>query len=323
MTSREKGEQGSELENDIPVTLAPDEAPDDGIEKAEEAPTEAEVLAALDPDPNWAAEDQAAFRELQKVTGGRDYAQRWADQWKKTQGYVTQRDQEYATLRRAFEPIYHTLQPAVQQWQQRGLNPVQGLQELLDWSFKLARSPKETLLALAQQYQINPADLALGVQGFDEPPNRELEEIKRQTIEVQRSQAEIRHAMQQRQMAEYNQQVEHALNELSAFEAEKDDSGTLKHPHVNEVGESMIRLMESGQAQSYAQAYEMAAWANPAIRARMLEDKAKREAKERAQAAKKAAETNSNAARAGKGKTEIGGDLDSVVRAVVTRHTTA
>jgi hypothetical protein len=58
--------------------------------------------------------------------------------------------------------------------------------------------------------------------------------------------------------------------QIDSFADEKDAQGNLKHPHFDAVLEHMIELYRANPERDLQQAYDMAIWAVPSIRANLI-----------------------------------------------------
>lgn len=124
----------------------------------------------------------------------------------------------------------------------------------------------------------------------------------------------------QNQQLTAQQQVNDQLNsQIEAFKADP------SHSHFDDVKGHMAALLQAGQAQNLADAYEQAVFANPTTRALMLQQQeaAKREeAAQRAQVARKAASVNVRNRPTGPATKPIG-SMDDTIRDEYRRLTGA
>ncbi len=85
-----------------------------------------------------------------------------------------------------------------------------------------------------------------------------------------------------------DQQASRAKQALDDFVSAKDDSGSLKHPYLEEVRADMVPLLENGISQTLEDAYERAIWSNKAVRDKIIAAQAKAEIDAKAAEAAKA-----------------------------------
>ena len=83
----------------------------------------------------------------------------------------------------------------------------------------------------------------------------------------------------QQQTQQQNQQVASTQSMIDQFAQAKDEQGNLKHPHFASVRDTMGVLINSGKAQGLDQAYEMAIYSDPKLRAEMIQEQVKAEQK--------------------------------------------
>ena len=137
---------------------------------------------------------------------------------------------------------------------------------------------KQILLTTARQYNVD-----LGIPLQQGPVDPQIAALQREVSELRQArQAEI----QQRQTQE-STVIQSALDDFLA------EPGI---EHFEQLKPAMAALLQSGAAQTYREAYDKAAWADPDIRSTLLasqqreaEDKRVAEAKAKADAAKRAA----------------------------------
>lgn len=266
--------------NDLPDTLpdtAPDVTPDAGLApEAELAP-----LPALEAPAMWNAKFKESFGTLAGNPDQRAIAEAWLNQYKESQGYTTKKEQEFADLRKQFDPIRETLQPYEQYWQRQGMDTRQGLSQILGWGQALTSNPKETILELAKLYQVDLAE-ATAAQPYVDPAYQNLE---RQFQQVQQQ-------LQQVQQYPQQQQRTQMLEQLKAFETATDEQGNPKNPHFTRVYDRMLGLARGGLVKDINDAYAKAVGMDDELQAELSQAKEQERAVARAAEAKKAAEAS-------------------------------
>ena len=92
---------------------------------------------------------------------------------------------------------------------------------------------------------------------------------------MQQQIAQLQGTIQNQQQQAQNMQKQEVQTLIDNFQTAKDEDGNLKHPHFEAVQNQMAALVGSGQAKDIAEAYDMAVFANPSTRAKVLEEQAK------------------------------------------------
>jgi hypothetical protein len=173
-------------------------------------------------------------------------------------------------------------QPYLGLLQAKGQNPQSATRYLLNAYATLATgspSQKAQFFAqLAQEHGIDVAGIALnGVP----PENPEIVELRNQIAALQRN---VTSTVQQHQHAESSQ----INSAISAFAADP------AHKHFEAVRLTMGALLKEGQAKDLQEAYDMAVWTVPEVRASLISQREAQETEKRkaeAEAAQRAAVT--------------------------------
>lgn len=252
----------------------------------------ASPLPALEAPPMWGAKYKEVFSKLAGTPEQREYAETWLNHWKEQQGYTTKKEQEFAELRKQFDPIRETLQPYEGYWQRQGMDTRQGLSQLLGWGQALASNPKQTLMELAKLYQVDLAE-AVAAQPYVDPAFQQLEQRYQQ----------LEQRLQQVQQYPQQEQQNRVLEQLKAFETATDEQGNPKHPYYSRVFDQMVGLARGGLTQSIEDAYAKAVALNPEIQAEITQKRDAEAAAARAAEAKKAAEASRTV------RSKAGGDV--------------
>ena len=226
----------------------------------------------------WKQPYRDAFGKYASNPEYRDLLSNWQGQWKETQGYITQRDQEYADYRKRFEPLHEVLSPYEQHWRQQGMDTVAGVRQLVSYAEALAKNPQAVIPQLAQMYGVDLQSL-VAEQPYIDPQVSALQQ------QVQRMQQ----AEHQRTQAAQQQQYHRLTEEIRAFETAADEQGNLKAPHFQRVYNTMVALANGGAAKSLQEAYDKAVVLDPELQAEIAEARAKQDAAARAAEAAKAA----------------------------------
>lgn len=253
---------------------------------------QAAVEAALElPGGKWTDEQKQLYGKLGSLPEGRTYQQFINDVYKSMQGDYTRKTQEVANFRREYDQFQQMLQPYLPQWQRAGVQPLQGMQQVLGWAQYVASNPKQGLLELAKTYGVDLSE-AVQEQPYVDPAVQSLQQKLSQFEQNQHY---------QRVQAEQAQQAQ-ILAEIQAFEEAQDESGNPAHPHFRDVYDDMIVLLQSGRFKDLQSAYDYATYGNRDVRTRLAEQAAKQDAAKRAAEAQKAVEASKSVSSKSGGK---------------------
>lgn len=229
----------------------------------------------------WKQPYRDAFGRYASNPEYRDLLTKWQEQWKEQEGYVTQRNQEYADFRKGSEPLLDVIKPYTQYWAQQGLSPAQGVTQVLSYAEALANDPATVIPQLAEMYGVDLRQL-VAEQPYVDP---EVAALKRQLAEFQQAQQSFGQQQQQ-------QQHNRIAQEIQAFQSAVDEQGNPKAPHFDRVFDRMLGLARGGLAQGIEDAYRMAVSLDSDLQAEIAQSNAAREAAARAAEAKKAVEAS-------------------------------
>ncbi len=271
-----------EEQSEEPVAEAGEQAETEDTVQPEEA--EAETEGEPEPRPSiefpnsWTAEQREHWAAIPPAT--QEYI---VEREKQAHGQISRMGQELSALR----PVTDAFQQYQQTFARHGLTPMQGVNELLKAQEQLDRDPAGTLLAIAQRYGIDFTQLANGTtdQGEVSP---QVEYLKRQVQSLESKMTASEQMTREQQEQEYQAEVARATDELKR-------SGIEQKPHYEELKPAIANYIATGQAQTFEEAYDKAAWADPNARKSLLDaqKKADLDAKAKAAAdAKKAAKVN-------------------------------
>jgi len=197
--------------------------------------------------------------------------------------------------------------PHMQTIQSLGATPAQAVGELLKADHALRYgSPEEKVAKLHQLAR----DYGIALQ-----PNGEGQQIDPGLQAMQAELRQLRNFVETIQNGQVQQVEQTANSQVAQFAADP------KHEHFAHVREHMAALIQAGQAQDLASAYEMAVWMNPATRAQLLakqQAEAVAEATRKAQAAKEAASVNTRP-RPSLPPSEPVGTMEDTIRATLRR----
>lgn len=185
--------------------------------------------------------------------------------------FATKDDDE----RKFARSMYQAVSPYEAAFRSEGVSAPQYVANVLNVAYTLRTADPftkaQTLATLAQQFGVDLKLLAPTTDG--QPQNPELAALKQQYAELhnerQREKQERERAAQEARQRE-EQEVQQAISAFASDPA---------HKYIQAVAPVMGALLQSGQAQTMKEAYEMAVYARPDIRAQLqAEEKAKQDA---------------------------------------------
>lgn len=274
---------------------------------------QAEARSAAIPPATWSASAKAIYATLPEVAR-KEIAKREADYSRGIQQYA-----EKAKLADAFQ---REAQPYEAMLRNEGSNPVAALSSFLKQAYTLrTATPQERGRLIMEVAQKFGADLS-EYQGQRQPAEgqQDLSQVqalvqqlvaphlqKIQSWEQQQTQAQQAQSMQMEQ--EISSQIE-------AFQSATNEDGTPKHLYFENVRRLMSAYFANGEAKDLEQAYEMACWANPEVRAALQAEQQRTAEAQRLEEAKRKATGARNASFGvtGQGGVGISGATQSSLR---------
>jgi hypothetical protein len=266
---------------------------------ASPAPSSDEAPSPPPPEPEiplpkaWKAEKEPLWKKLDKET--REYlTAREADMVKGLSSY----SDGHKNWNETIKPFQNLLA------QYPDVNPVTLLQQLAKNHLALVQAPPEQKKTMAQNFlkgygvELSPAEAQAVVNKL--PP--EFTQLANEVVGVKQS-------LQAFKQAQYDLSVqEHAKNiELFA----KDP----KNKYFEEVGDDIVRFLKNGAAENLAAAYDLACWANPVVRAKLIKDQ-----QSAAAAPKVPKPTNLNGSGEGTPSSRRKASIDDTIDSVVSKH---
>lgn len=246
---------------------------DDEPDEEDDQESESDEIEAIEAPQHWAPADRERFQNLPKE------AQEFVlDRHKSMEADYTRKTQEIAAIRKRGEALDEVIAPYRSEFQLSGMDDTAAIRQLFSVHDYLKRDPNNAIQWLAQTYG---ADLNAPQQEVD-PAVRQLEQRINQMHQEQQSTLQ----------AQQEQQQQALVNQIKAFEEEKDEGGSLKHPHFQEVYDDMVALLQMGKSSDLEDAYNQAVAMNPNLHQATLkqkEEQAKKQEKaEKAKQAKRA-----------------------------------
>lgn len=209
----------------------------------------------LEPHPRWSADLKAQF-----ASWPRNAQEAFLARHNEVEANYTRKTQEIADFRKSAEPLVQAVQPFGEYLnsvaQNLGKSPPALVQELLKTEYALRMGTPEqkanALAAIASEYGINLAALSgSSPDGQTYQPDPFVNQLYQTMPAVQHELAEIRQFKAQLEQERLAQEVE-------SFRSAKDATGQPAHPYFEDVRPQIAALLQSGQAQSLADAYAMA-----------------------------------------------------------------
>jgi hypothetical protein len=116
-----------------------------------------------------------------------------------------------------------------------------------------------------------PGQVALSEEDLKDPAIRYFADHLGNTFrDVQALRGELHQMRQQEQQKVQAEVLKVTRGSVDSFADEKDDRGNLKHPHFDAVLPHLIELYRANPERSMQEAYDMAIWAVPSIRANLI-----------------------------------------------------
>ncbi len=238
-------------------------------EKVEE---EAPALEAISAPKHWPKEEQEIFNAWDA-----NVQHQVMDRYKAMEGDYTKKTQALAKYKKRNESLDEIYGPFRDDFQRAGMDEVAATRQLLAAHKYLREDPQQALKWLAQSYGVDLKAVNDDTAIEDEYADPQMKAMQQQIAQLQGT---ITNQQQQAQ----NMQKQEVQAMIDNFQTAKDADGNLKHPHFDVVQNQMSGLISSGVAKDIESAYEMAVYANPETRAKVLEEKVKKETKQEVKA---------------------------------------
>ena len=255
------------------------------VQKEEEQPKETEEVAeqeqvekqapeleAISAPKHWPKEEQEIFNAWDA-----NVQHQVMDRYKAMEGDYTKKTQALAKYKKRNESLDEIYGPFRDDFQRAGMDEVAATRQLLAAHKYLREDPQQALKWLAQSYGVDLKAVNDDTAIEDEYADPQMKAMQQQIAQLQGT---ITNQQQQAQ----NMQKQEVQAMIDNFQTAKDADGNLKHPHFDVVQNQMSGLISSGVAKDIESAYEMAVYANPETRAKVLEEKVKNETKQEVKA---------------------------------------
>ena len=250
-----------------------EEQPEETEEVAEEkVEQQAPELEAISAPKHWPKEEQEIFNAWDA-----NVQHQVMDRYKAMEGDYTKKTQALAKYKKRNESLDEIYGPFRDDFQRAGMDEVAATRQLLAAHKYLREDPQQALKWLAQSYGVDLKAVNDDTAIEDEYADPQMKAMQQQIAQLQGT---ITNQQQQAQ----NMQKQEVQAMIDNFQTAKDADGNLKHPHFDVVQNQMSGLISSGVAKDIESAYEMAVYANPETRAKVLDEKVKKETKQEVKA---------------------------------------
>jgi hypothetical protein len=183
------------------------------------------------------------------------------------------------------DPVREVVKAYETEISRRGMAPEQAVRVLFEAQRALDENPVEALRQLARSYGVDPANLAPANNA--QTPLQSADPVLGQ---LQQEVATLRGYLTQQQRIQHDSTMAEQHRIISDFASTKAADGAAAYPHFEQVRVTMGNLLQAGEAKSLKDAYDMAVWARPDLRERILADQRKAEDAKRDAESRKAAE---------------------------------
>ena len=199
------------------------------------------------------------------------------ERYKAMEGDYTKKTQALSKYKKRNEALDEIYGPFRDDFQRAGMDEVAATRQLLAAHKYLREDPQQALKWLAKSYGVDLTAVNDDTATEDEYADPQMKAMQQQIAQLQGT---ITNQQQQAQ----NMQKQEVQAMIDNFQTAKDADGNLKHPHFDVVQNQMSGLISSGVAKDIESAYEMAVYANPETRAKVLDEKVKKETKQEVKA---------------------------------------
>jgi hypothetical protein len=248
------------------------EKTEEAVEEEQVEEKEAPALEAISAPKHWPKEEQKVFNSWDA-----NVQHQVMDRYKAMEGDYTKKTQEIAKYRKRNEALDEIYGPFRDDFQRAGMDDVAATRQLLAAHKYLREDPKQALKWLAKSYGVDLGEVTGDTTPDDEYADPQMKAMQQQIAQLQGT-------INNQQLQAQNMQKQEVQTMIDNFQTAKDADGNLKHPHFDVVQNQMSGLISSGVAKDIASAYEMAVYANPETRAKVLEEQVKKETKQEVKA---------------------------------------
>jgi len=257
------------------------------VEPAKEARTGDQAVEVLKAPSRWPAERRAEFERLpveaQRILLERD---------REANTLVTKVTQEAAALRKTAEGLQSLFsEDHRKQMKAAGLDEVGAVRYLLSMHDAMNRDPVSFVRRIVAEAGLRPEQIFAEKEQTVNGRASEDEWMDPHVKQLADQYAQLQQQLQQLHEAQRRAAFDAMVAEIETFEAEKDAHGNLKHPLFKDVSETMMKLLrehpelrqipDHQMRRKLERAYELAIYADPKMRERVIEEELARRLQER------------------------------------------
>lgn len=210
--------------------------------------------------------ERQAFEALdpqsQKVVG---------EAFRNMQAQYTRTTQELKGYKQRFDNLEEILAPRRQGFAMQGLDDVRVVSQLFALSDFADKNPQQFIQWFAQQRGLTPEQIAPQPQPHYVDP--ELAKRDKEITQLRNELGQFQTKFQSREQQETVARARALESHIQTFRNQTGPDGKPLHPFFDELDEDMAFFFESGKAKDISQAYELAVYANPSTRQKILEAK--------------------------------------------------
>ena len=259
-------EKMEEVQREEETAEQPEETTEEQVEEKE-----APALEALTAPKHWPKKEQEVFN-----TWDANVQHQVMDRYKAMEGDYTKKTQALSKYKKRNEALDEIYGPFRDDFQRAGMDDVAATRQLLAAHKYLREDPQQAIKWLAKSYGVDLTAVNDDT-ATDEYADPQMKAMQQQIAQLQGT-------INNQQLQAQNMQKQEVLTMIDNFRTAKDADGHLKHPHFKTVQDQMSGLISSGVAKDIASAYEMAVYANPETRSKVLEEQAKKTTKQEVKA---------------------------------------
>lgn len=264
-------------ETDDPIA-AETETPE-ATEEPEEPEATPEAISAPD---NWATADKDTFSALSEMGEQGKAAQEFLlTRHKAMEGDYTHKSQQNAEAMRDYEPIQAMFEPYKDQLAAQGLTPATQVQQWAQVAQNLASDPRGTIQWLANQNNVDMADI--------EAPPQVSPEISGLQAELNA----LKNSITQRETQDRESRLNRVTSQITDFSEMKTEAGELAHPYFADVMDEIVALAtverQAGREPDLSAMYDKAVWMNTSTRGKVISSQRQAEEAKRLEGARQKA----------------------------------
>ena len=267
-TRDDQGKFAAKPAEEAPITEKPAIAEPIKPETGQEVAPDTKSLVT--PPATWSAAAKSIYGTLPE-TARKEIAKREQD--------YARGIQQHAEAAKGYQNMMREFQPYEAMIRSENGTPEGAIRDLLKTSYQLRTgTPQERGQLVMQIAQRFGADLTqfTGQQAKPEGQPEFMPQMQQYVQQLVNPHLERIQAFEQSQQTAQQRQAEQlqteTMSQIEAFQSATAEDGSPKHVYFENVRPLMSSYFASGQAQTLDQAYEMACWANPEVRAALQAD---------------------------------------------------